>query len=318
MKRIYIDKANIVLKVEKQRLLIKKDKQNKGLSVPCSQIEAIIIMHKTVLSSSLLLQLRQKKIDIICLHPRDHDISVFCGGFEHGNYQRTFDQITLLNDMDAKLNFAKNIVRYKLQQQKKTLRSMCNRRQHNKLILNKCINSIDNALVKIKNETKIEGIRGLEGSGAKAYFTGLKTVLPKILGFTGRKKRPPPDPVNSLLSLGYTLIHSESVRALLSSGLDPRFGVLHENAYNRQSLACDLMELFRAKYDYIVWRWFAEQVFRERDFYMNQGACFLSKEARNRFYSLYEHHAKRLRRSQKYITTKWAQQLDNKAISQKI
>ncbi|MCB0059091.1 MAG: CRISPR-associated endonuclease Cas1, partial [Caldilineaceae bacterium] len=47
-------------------------------------------------------------------------------------------------------------------------------------------------------------LHGLEGASAAAFFAGLRGLLKQELGFDGRHRRPPTDPVNALLSFGYT------------------------------------------------------------------------------------------------------------------
>ena len=66
------------------------------------------------------------------------------------------------------------------------------------------------------------------------------------LPFDGRRKHPAPDPINGLLSLGYTLVMNE-IRAVAEGvGLEPHLGFLHRVDYGRPSLALDLLEAFRA------------------------------------------------------------------------
>ena len=65
------------------------------------------------------------------------------------------------------------------------------------------------------------------------------------LKFQHRKKRPSPDPINAILSFGYTLLAQNAVSAVQVVGLDPFAGFLHSYAYNRASLGMDLMEEFR-------------------------------------------------------------------------
>ena len=67
---------------------------------------------------------------------------------------------------------------------------------------------------------------GLEGAAA-AYFRALAAAFPPALGFEGRNRRPPRDPVNACLSLGYTLLHGDAVREAAVQGFDPMIGVLH-------------------------------------------------------------------------------------------
>ena len=46
--------------------------------------------------------------------------------------------------------------------------------------------------------------------------------------------------------MGYTLLTNEVLSAINTVGLDPYLGALHEIAYGRPSLACDLVEEYRA------------------------------------------------------------------------
>ena len=58
---------------------------------------------------------------------------------------------------------------------------------------------------------------GLEGAAAAAWYDWLGTWLAergeRRWRFNGRNRRPPRDPVNALLSLGYTLLAGEVLRA---------------------------------------------------------------------------------------------------------
>ncbi|SNQ50105.1 CRISPR-associated endonuclease Cas1 3 (fragment) [Frankia canadensis] len=64
-------------------------------------------------------------------------------------------------------------------------------------------------------------------------------------GFAARIRRPPPDPINAMLSYGYTLPANEAVAAAETAGLDPMVGLLHRHRWGRPALALDLMEEFR-------------------------------------------------------------------------
>ncbi len=135
-----------------------------------------------------------------------------------------------------------------------------------------------------------ESVRGIEGASARAYFGAMVAVLPPALGFRGRNRRPPTDPVNALLSLSYTLVHAEWAHRLRLSGFDPYVGFFHGIDYGRESLASDLVEPVRPEVD----RWVVELVrsgaFRPRDFSKGgeRAGCWLKTEARRRYYAAYE------------------------------
>src|SRR5690606_35223445 len=83
---------------------------------------------------------------------------------------------------------------------------------------------------------------GLEGSGSAQYFGVFGHLLKHDLGFRKRVRRPPTDPVNAMLSLGYTLLANQVASAVNLAGLDPYVGFLHGAKYGKPALALDLME----------------------------------------------------------------------------
>lgn len=90
-------------------------------------------------------------------------------------------------------------------------------------------------------------LMGYEGQAARAWFTALPTLVraAPALRPDGRKRRPPRDRFNALLSFGYGLLRRDLITAILRVGLDPALGVLHQPRTAAPPLALDLMELFR-------------------------------------------------------------------------
>jgi CRISP-associated protein Cas1 len=107
----------------------------------------------------------------------------------------------------------------------------------------------------------------------------------------GRHKHPAPDPLNALLSLGYTLIMNEISALAQGHGLDPGLGFYHELDGSRPSLALDLMEPFRALIvDRFVLTYANRQQCRAEDFDRrgeSQG-LFLKPDALRQFFEAYE------------------------------
>ncbi|QUW04738.1 CRISPR-associated endonuclease Cas1 [Chloracidobacterium validum] len=103
----------------------------------------------------------------------------------------------------------------------------------------------------VERGTSLAELLGVEGSAAREYFRYFSTMfkLPPDdappFDFTGRNRRPPKDPINALLSFGYSLLVKEMVVAVLGVGFDPYLGFYHQPRYGRPALALDLMEEFR-------------------------------------------------------------------------
>lgn len=143
----------------------------------------------------------------------------------------------------------------------------------------------DVSLEKLAAAVSLASATGLEGQLAHAWFALLAKHLPFKWKFAGRNRRPPRDPVNALLSLGYTLLLSEVRRGVQVAGFDPSLGFLHKDHPGRESLALDFTEIFRAGVDYFMLRWINSGQIDSNDFYYRKkDGCRLVKSARPRFY----------------------------------
>jgi CRISPR-associated protein Cas1 len=106
--------------------------------------------------------------------------------------------------------------------------------------------ALDEAAVAAQGATTLPGLMGCEGRAARAYFGALPAALRRPFPLRGRRRRPPRDAGNALLSLGYGLLTAEALGALAGVGLDPQIGIFHSPRGRVPALAEDLVELFRA------------------------------------------------------------------------
>lgn len=142
-----------------------------------------------------------------------------------------------------------------------------------------------------ENKSTLDAVRGLEGRGAALAFGALKRSLPPAWGFTGRARRPPPDPVNAMLSLGYTLLHNHCATALVEAGLHPRLGLFHQPRGAHFALASDLMEELRHLVESMVWTLVRRRQLTPADFQPSADGYYpalLRPEARRTFLHAFE------------------------------
>ncbi len=110
------------------------------------------------------------------------------------------------------------------------------------------IERIGAAVQEAATAPSLDTLRGIEGAGTRSYFAVWRRALsPEAegIGFDKRTRRPPRDPANAMLSLGYTLLTDNLVTACEIVGLDPYDGFFHADKYGRPALALDLVEEFR-------------------------------------------------------------------------
>jgi CRISPR-associated protein Cas1 len=98
----------------------------------------------------------------------------------------------------------------------------------------------------------MDELLGIEGSAARFYFEHFGGMLKvedederPAFDFQQRNRRPPRDPVNALLSFGYSLLTKDLTIVCHSIGFDPFIGFYHQPRFGRPALALDLMEGFR-------------------------------------------------------------------------
>jgi CRISPR-associated protein Cas1 len=135
----------------------------------------------------------------------------------------------------------------------------------------------------------LDSLRGIEGSAAAIYFEHFGTMLKgtafENFDFQGRNRRPPKDPVNALLSQGYSILAKELTGICHAVGLDPFLGFMHQPRYGRPALALDLMEEFRP----IIADSVAISLLNRReldvgDFTQTTRGTFMGDEARKQFW----------------------------------
>ncbi len=103
-------------------------------------------------------------------------------------------------------------------------------------------------ILKLPLTADVQAVRGHEGDAARSYFEVFSTMVRQeraVFSPRGRSRRPPLDPMNSLLSFLYGLLLQDCVAAATAAGLDPNVGFLHVDRPGRPGLALDLMEEFR-------------------------------------------------------------------------
>jgi CRISPR-associated protein Cas1 len=137
----------------------------------------------------------------------------------------------------------------------------------------------------------VESLRGYEGAAAKLYFANFAKCLLHDRVFPGRIFHPSTDPINALLSFGYSFVAREIQAMLDALGLDPYIGFFHDITYGRASLSLDLMEEFRHPVvDRLALRLFNKKMLGDDDFEKSgsDGQVYLKKESLKIFVHHYE------------------------------
>jgi len=200
------------------------------------------------------------------------------------------DQFTKAADPKFVLALSREIVRGKVTNARTLLLRFARRRQDDRIY--HVAESLLNVSRNLDKVTTLDELRGMEGNAAARYFEAWPELVGKEWTFGGRKKHPPPDPVNSLLSFGYTLLFYNTYSLIRSLGLHPHVGFYHAHRQNHPALVSDLMEEFRAPVvEATVLAMLHKKQVKMEDFQLpvEPGMpCLLSEEARKKVTRAFE------------------------------
>ena len=238
MSVLYLLEPQSIIHKEGGRLVVKKGKDTLH-SVHVFRLDQVVIMGPVALTPAVIRTLLMEGIDTVFMSRRGYYYGRLQGP-EGKNIVLRRDQFDRFTDPGFVLSTAKAVVKGKLRNQRALLQRLM--RNQKGLDLKKPVDSIG----RLADLADLDELRGYEGQAAATYFPvwgrGLRV---EGLSFSKRIRRPPKDPVNALLSLGYTLLLNNVLAAAHSTGLDPYLGALHSVDYGRPSLALDLMEEWR-------------------------------------------------------------------------
>ena len=294
MSSLYIDRRDVTLKADSEALAFYKNSERIG-TVPLAPLSRIFMRGDVMVSSSLLGKLGERGIGVVILSGRKATPTMLLSR-PHNDSARRVTQYKLSQSQAFCRAFSSDLITRKINTEIAFLSSRRDIEPQSRYILTQAINRLEKTTDAITPETSIESLRGIEGAAAATYFEGYRDLLPPRLRFITRNRRPPKDPVNAILSLGYTLLHAEAVLALYGGGLDPFIGFYHTLNFGRESLACDVVEPLRAEVDRHTLGLFRDDKLTPDHFSSANDGCWLGKAGRATFYTEWEPVADRFRK----------------------
>ena len=285
MQTLIIDQKGSRLSHERHRLIVHHDGLPKPISIPFEQLNEVIISSLVDIKSSLLNQLSKYQINLTVLPASRHGAPCRLLGGWQGDVIRRVRQYHAFENDDISLIWAKHIIQIKLYRHASLLYRLYQYQPNART--DAAISTLRQGRANVQIAASQDSIRGIEGGMAGVFFAAYQHHFDKQWRFHHRNRRPPADPINVLLSLGYHMIQSLCEQVIYAAGLDPYLGVLHRPNYNRPSLACDIAEVFRADIEWWVWQMVTDGLLTSQDF--GQGGddrpCELLKSGRRVFYT---------------------------------
>lgn len=272
---IYVMQRGSAVRARGSRFVVSAPGQT-AFRHPAGRTRMIVCGPRTMLSTAVLALAHEHQVDVAITDPYRGITGFFTAAEPRGRHIAA--QHAAAADDDRRIGIARCFVEGKISNSRVLLTRTKRRRE---LIDPAAVNSIVAIQQNVHQAKTTAELIGYEGAVARIYFDAWKSLIGREWKFTGRNRRPPRDPVNAMLSYGYTLLAAEVLRAVSLAGFDPYCGLLHSSGRNRPSLVCDLMEEFRPLIiDSVVLRLLAVGSVTTDDFQAGSGGCRMSLRAR--------------------------------------
>jgi len=295
MRTLYIQEQGTWLRINRGRFVVTagREPRDELLALPAIKVDQIMIFGHCLVTPAALRYCLQHAIPITLLSSR----GAYYGQVEATTARNVARQrLQFLQALDApfRLDLARRLVAAKLHNTRSLVRRYARRLQDERLV--RAARDLTRLLRRLAQAETLDQARGYEGQGSAVYF-GVFDVLLTGSDFTfeGRTRRPPLDPVNALLSFGYTLLFNNLYAMVRLHRMNPYVGFLHDERTGHPALVSDLIEEFRFLIERMVLALCNKRHLKPEDFHYPEprasgepGGCFLTDGARKTFIRAFE------------------------------
>ena len=209
--------------------------------IPLNGVKHILCMGDGSVSIRLLKDMGRRGIRFTVLDAGGRFLGAFEPEEEVPSGRVRVGQAALFLDETARLAIAKLIVRAQM----KSTRGLLQRYRRNGTAgLDASLQGVESALGMIDRAASIEALMGAEGQ-ARAFLHDAFGYISPNARLERRIRRPPPDPVNCLMSFFNMLLYSACANELAKTHLDRSISFLHAPGTRRRSLSIDMAETLR-------------------------------------------------------------------------
>ncbi|WP_017746853.1 CRISPR-associated endonuclease Cas1 [Scytonema hofmannii] len=288
MAAIYLIEQGTSIYKDYQRFVIHVSEKPK-LEVPVREVQQILVFGNIQLSTPVIQACLQEQIPVLFLS-QSGQYHGHLWSEESTHLDNQLIQVERRNDDYFQYSVSKAIVYGKLMNSKQLLLRLNRKRKIAEV--EKAIFGISQDIDSLDSVDNLDTLRGYEGIAAARYFPAFgKLITNPNFEFSLRNRQPPTDPVNSLLSFGYTLLFNNVLSFIIVEELSPYLGNFHYGERQKPYLAFDLMEEMRSVIvDSLVLKIINKSLLKPQDFDIapSTGGVYLNQSARRVFLKQFE------------------------------
>lgn len=281
MKRNYYIFSNGRVKRKDNTVFFETDSERKP--IPVNDIEAIYIFGEVDFNSKAVNFLSQNNITVHLFnyygfytgsfYPREYLPSGFLTVKQVEKYIKPAERIKIAREFisSASFNILKNLKYYE-----------------RKTDLSSFIDRIEGERSRIDETKDVQELMGIEGRIRDIYYDAFSVITDEKFEFKKRRKNPPDNAMNALISFGNSLMYSTVLSEIYHTQLNPTVSYLHEPGQRRFSLSLDISEIFKPIIiDRLIFKMINENMIKEENFLKELKYCYLEEKGKKVFVKEY-------------------------------
>lgn len=268
MKNIYIENGDLTRKDNTIKLV----KNGKITWIPIKKIKEVNCVGGCTITNEFLGLMREHKISVHIYSYYGKYVGSFHNSRINKNGKVLYKQSRVFEE--KKVELSKKIIEVVI------FNMMNYLKQYNKKAnetSKKCYEKLASVKEKIKKANSRDEVMGLEGVSWNIFYAFLKDMY-GTFNFTERKKRPPTDPINSLISFLNTLLYNRLETEFSRTDIYTEISFLHSEQQKRNSLVLDIAELYKIDVTVrIIGKLINKKMVKKEDFVMVDGVCVMNE-----------------------------------------
>ena len=251
------------------------------LQIPVANLENVAVIGNVQVTAQALQMLMLKGVDVNYFSRSGKYLGCTAAEASKNIFLR-LAQYEVWNDLERRLEMARRIVDNKVRNQMTVIQKYPF--EKDSYSWKPDVEKMGEYLKELPDKQTSNEILGVEGICSNIYFGAFGHMFRCPFEFRGRNRRPPKDPINVIISLGYTFLTKEVNNALDAESFEMYLGLLHGIRYGSKSLELDIVEELRHPVeDRLVIRLFNKRMITEYDFSVEENHILLNEDGFQKF-----------------------------------
>lgn len=277
---LYVKEQGSYVKKKDECIVVSKG-TNTLLQIPVANLENVAVIGNVQITSQALQMLMTKGVDVNYFSFSGRYLGHTASEASRNIFLR-LAQYEIYYKAERRLEIARNIVDNKILNQMNIIQKFPF--QNKEYGWQEDVEKMDLYRRTLPDKQTSNEILGVEGICSNIYFGVFGKMFRCECQFRGRNRRPPKDPINVIISLGYTFLTKEVNNVLDAESFEMYLGFLHGIRYGRKSLALDIVEEFRQPVvDRLTIRLFNKRIITEFDFSEEEDRILLNEDGFRKF-----------------------------------